>query len=60
MDCASLWKVDATEATSEADLGLEAVHNNALSYDVIILSGTVKRSRRRDGGVGGSISRAQR
>ena len=23
MECASLWKVDATEATPEADLGLE-------------------------------------
>ena len=37
-----------------------AFHNNALGYDAIILSGTVNRSRRRDGGVGGSISRAQR
>jgi hypothetical protein len=35
-----------------------AFHNNALGYDAIILSGTVNRSRRRDGGVGGSISRA--
>jgi hypothetical protein len=35
-----------------------AFHNNALGYDAIILSGTVNRSRRRDGGVGDSISRA--
>jgi hypothetical protein len=32
----------------------------ALGYNAIILCGTVNRSRLRDGGVGGSISRARR
>jgi hypothetical protein len=27
-------------------------HNNAVGYDAVILSGTVNRSRRREGGVG--------
>jgi hypothetical protein len=29
-----------------------AFHNNAVGYDAVILSGTVNRSRRREGGVG--------
>ena len=37
-----------------------AFHNNALGYDAIILSGTVNRSRRRDGGVSASIAPTQR
>src|SRR5271165_5764349 len=37
-----------------------AFHNNAVGYDAIILSGTVNRSRRRDGGVSASIAPTQR
>src|SRR5208282_612265 len=33
-----------------------ASHNNAVGYNAIILSGTVNRSRRRDGGVSASIT----
>jgi hypothetical protein len=29
-----------------------AFHNNAMGYDAVILSGTVNRSRRREGGLG--------
>ena len=29
-----------------------AFHNNVMGYDAVILSGTVNRSRRREGGLG--------
>ena len=56
MESVSLWTVDVIKAGPRAVLGaLNAFHYHAVRNDTIILSGTVNRPRRRDGGVTASI-----